>query len=114
HEIVKIDDIYTFTFGTVTVNVQVQPWHSEDVLVKVYAYVGTEGSVNAELAAKLLEINTRIPIGAFGVAFDGQPVFSYTLTGENLDLNEFTAAVQMVAMTADEYDEMVKQETVLA
>ncbi|NJO01923.1 MAG: YbjN domain-containing protein [Bacteroidia bacterium] len=109
YEIVKIDDFYTFTFGTITVTVQVLPWHSEDVLVKVYSYLGDEEmELSQEMKDELLRLNATIPFGGFGVTFEGQPMFSYSLAGANLDMNEFQAAVQMVAKTADEYDELVK------
>ncbi|NJL14189.1 MAG: YbjN domain-containing protein [Microscillaceae bacterium] len=113
YEIVKIDDFYTFTFGTITVTVQVLPWHSEDVLVKVYSYLGDEDSeVTVDTRDELMRLNANIPFGSFGVTFEGQPIFTYSLAGKNLDLNEFQAAVQMVAKTADEYDELIKGEEV--
>jgi hypothetical protein len=111
YEIVKIDDFYTFTFGSVTVTVQVLPWHSEDVLVKVYAYLGDEDvEIDQETKDELLRANSNITFGGFGVTFEGQPIFSYSLAGKNLDLNEFQAAVQMVAKTADEYGEVESAE----
>jgi hypothetical protein len=109
HEIVKIDDFYTFTFGTITVTIQVLPWHSEDVLVRVYSYVGEEGvEVSNELRDELLRLNATIPFGSFGINFEKQAIFSYSLPGANLDYNEFEAAVQMVAKISDEYDEIIK------
>lgn len=109
HEVVKIDDFYTFTFGSITVTVQVLPWHSEDVLVKVYSYLGEDDAqLPADLASELLRLNATIPFGGFGLTFEGQAVFSYSLAGANVDANEFQAAVQMVAKTADDYDEYVK------
>lgn len=115
YEIVKIDDFYTFTFGSITVTVQVLPWHSDDCLVKVYSYLGDENTqVSADLRDELLRLNATIPFGSFGVTFEGQPVFSYSLAGANLDLNEFEAAVQMVAKTADEYDEILKSKELVA
>lgn len=113
YEIVKIDDFYTFTFGSITVTVQVLPWHSEDVLVKVYSYLGDEDSaLSAEMQEELLRMNANIPFGSFGITFEKQPIFSYSLAGANLDLNEFQAAVQMVAKTADEYSDLGKAEEV--
>ena len=113
YEIVKIDDFFTFTFGSVTVTVQVLPWHSEDVLVKVYSYLGDEeSSLNQEMKDELLRMNANIPFGGFGVTFEDQPIFSYSLAGANLDMNEFQAAVQMVAKTADEFDEMIKAQAI--
>lgn len=115
HEIVKIDDFYTFTFGTITVTIQVLPWHSEDVIVKVYSYVGEENQeVGAETRDELLRLNASIPFGSFGVNFEKQAIFSYSLPGANLDYNEFEAAVQMVAKIADEYDEAVKNALAVA
>ncbi|HAS40570.1 MAG TPA: hypothetical protein DCS93_08825, partial [Microscillaceae bacterium] len=54
YEIVKIDDFYTFTFGTVTVTIQVLPWHSDDVLVKVYSYLAEDVEVTSGLTEELL------------------------------------------------------------
>jgi hypothetical protein len=109
YEVVKIDDFYTFTFGTVTVTVQILPWHSEDVIVKVYSFLGDEDTeISSETANELLRQNATLPFGSFGVTFEKQPMFTYSLAGANLDMNEFQAAVQMVAKTADEYDEFVK------
>jgi len=118
HEVMKVDDFYTFSFGSITVTVQVLPWHSEDVLIKVYSYLGESKldidastdkvQLPADLASELLRLNATIPFGSFGITFEGQAVFSYSLAGANLDMNEFQAAVQMVAKTADDYDEYVK------
>lgn len=109
HEVVKIDDFYSFSFGSVSVTVQVLPWHSEDVLIKVYSYLGEDDvELPADLASELLRLNANIPFGSFGLTFEGQAVFSYSLAGANVDMNEFQAAVQMVAKTADDYDEYVK------
>lgn len=115
YEIAVVYDCHTFTFGTVTVTIEVLPWHSEDVLVKVYSYLGNkEGEEVIELSQEqkdeFLRLNANIPFGSFGLTFEQQAVFSYSLAGKNLDLNEFQAAVQMVAKTADEYDEMIKGE----
>lgn len=109
YEIVKIDDFYTFTFGTVTVTIQVLPWHSDDVLVKVYSYLAEDVEISSDLTEELLRLNANIPFGGFGLAFDGTVSFSYSLAGKNLDLNEFEAAVQMVAKTADEYDDLIQE-----
>lgn len=114
YEYAQLEDIYTFTFGTISVTVEVLPWHSEDVLVKVYSYLGNvQGeedpkTVSSEVAQELMNLNASIAFGAFGITFEKQAMFSYALAGKNIDLNEFQAAVQMVAMTADEYDELIK------
>lgn len=108
HEIVEVDGIYSFSFGTVTVCIRVVPWHSEDVLVSVFSYLAEEVTLTPTLCEELLHLNATIPFGGFGYSF-GSVVFTYSLAAANIDFNEFTAAVQTVAYIADEYDEMVKE-----
>ncbi len=108
HEITRLEDTYSFSFGTISVNVRVIGWHSEDVLVEVYSYLAEEVKLTPELAEELLHLNATTHFGSFGVTFDKAVVFSYSLAGANIDLNEFTAAVATVATVADSYDEAVK------
>jgi len=105
-ELIRIDDQYTFSFGTVTVNIVVIPWHSEDVLVDVFSYVAEEVSLSNEELEEMLRLNATIPFGSFGLSMENSVKFSYALAGKNMDLNEFSAAVQNVAAIADQYDEM--------
>jgi hypothetical protein len=106
-EVIQVDDLYTFSFGSVTINIRVLPWHSEDVLVDVFSYVAENITLSQELAQELLHLNYTLHFGAFGLSLDSI-VFSYSLAGANLDFNEFLAAVQTVATVADEYDEQIK------
>ncbi|TAF64397.1 MAG: hypothetical protein EAZ55_11200 [Cytophagales bacterium] len=109
HEIVQVEGVYSFVFGTITVNIEVLPWHSEDVIVKVYSYLGENVLIDTATSEQLLHLNTNIPLGCFGVTFEKQAIFSYSLTGANIDRSEFEASVQIVAKVADEYDEVIKQ-----
>lgn len=108
-EIIEVDGIYSFVFGSISVNTRVLPWHTEDVLVEVYAYVAEEIELTPTLMEELLRLNATTHFGAFGVTFDNSVVFTYSLAGANLDLNEFTAAIQTVATVADSYDELIKE-----
>jgi Putative bacterial sensory transduction regulator len=110
HEIVKLDNTYSFSFGTVTVNIRVIGFHSEDVLVEVYSYLAQNIALKPEVAIELLRLNATQHFGSFGVTFDNTVTFSYSLAGANLDLNEFIAAVQTVASVSDAYDEMILAE----
>ena len=38
-DLTKVDNITSFSFGSATIQVMVVPWHSEDVLVKVFSYL---------------------------------------------------------------------------
>jgi hypothetical protein len=108
HELVEIDGMYSFSFGTVTVCIRVVPWHSDDALVSVFSYLADNVTMSPELSRELLHLNATIPFGGFGVSFESV-VFTYSLAAANIDFNEFSAAVQTVAYIADEYDEMVKE-----
>jgi hypothetical protein len=104
-EIVEMEEVVAFTFGSVTVNVQVVAWHKEDVLVDVYSYLTEESNLNAEEMEELLRLNATVPFGSFGISMEGSIKFSYSLTGKNMDFEEFSSAVQTVAVIADEFDE---------
>ncbi len=104
-EVIKIDDMYSFSFGTVTINMLVRPWHSEDVLVDVFSYLAEDVDLSKEQLDELLRLNATIPFGSFGLSLENSIKFQYTLAGKNIDLNEFSAAVQNIAAIADQYDE---------
>lgn len=104
-EYLKIDDLYSFSFGTVSVNIIVRPWHAEDVLVDVFCYIAEDVNLNQDQLEELLRMNATIPFGSFGLSMENSIKFSYTLAGKNMDLNEFSAAVQNIAAIADQYDE---------
>ncbi|CAG5084755.1 YbjN domain-containing protein [Parvicella tangerina] len=104
-EVIKIDDLYSFSFGTVTVNIIVRPWHSEDVLVDVFSYLAEEVELDKDQLEELLRMNATIPFGSFGISMENAIKFSYTLAGKNMDKNEFSAAIQNIAAIADQYDE---------
>ena len=107
-EIVKVDGLYAFTFGTVQIEIQVLSWHTEDVLVKVFSYVAEGIQLTKESAEDLLRLNSTTSFGSFGLTFENDVAFSYSLAGANLDFNEFAAAIQTVATIADEYDEKIQ------
>ncbi len=111
-ELVNIEGLYAFTYGTVQIEVQVLPWHSEDVLVKVFSYVAQEVTLTKELSEELLRLNATLSFGSFGITFDNAVIFSYSLAGTNIDFNEFSAAIQTVATIADEYDEKIQLQKV--
>jgi len=104
-EVIKIDDMYSFSFGTVTVNMMVRAWHSEDVLVDVFSYLADDVDLSKAQMDELLRMNATIPFGSFGLSMENAIKFQYTLAGKNIDLNEFSAAVQNIAAIADQYDE---------
>lgn len=109
YEVAKVENTYSFAFGTINVNIRVIGWHAEDVLVEVYSYLAEEVNLSPEMAEELLRLNASMHFGSFGITFDRAITYSYSLAGANLDFNEFMAAVQTVATVADSYDEMFKK-----
>jgi len=91
-ELVNVEGLYAFTHGTVQIEVQIIPWHAEDVLVKVFSYLAHDVNITKETAEELLHLNSTIPFGSFGITFDKAVLFSYSLAGANMDFNEFSAA----------------------
>ncbi len=108
-DFVEVDGILSFTYGSVTVNVEVVPWHRDDVLVKVFSYLAENAQLSDDLMRTLLEMNARFPLGAFAVSMGDSVMYRYSIAGANLDLNEFVAAVYTVATVADSYDEFVRE-----
>ena len=98
----------SFTFGSATVNVTVVPWHSGDVLVKVFSYLAD--NVKAKKAAvDFLRLNANVPLGSFSMVFDNTVMFSCSLPGAKLDSSELVGALQTVAAYADQYDDILKE-----
>jgi len=110
-ELIKINDIFSFQFGTVMVQARVVPYHTDDVLVEVFSYLAEKIKYNPQLGEKLLRLNATMHFGVFGITFDNSVVFNYSQAGSNLDYNEFLAAVQTVATVSDSYDEIIKEMT---
>lgn len=113
-ELGSVDGIVAFSFGSATVQIQVVPWHSKDVLVRVFSYLGPLGSPGPEDAAeKLLRLNATVPMGSFSLLFDRTVVFSCTLPGAHLDPEELLGALQTVGVWADQYDATIQEEEAL-
>ena len=112
-ELITLNDIYSFKFGTVMVQITILPFHSEDVLVEVFSYLAEKIKYTPELGEKLLRMNATLHFGAFGITYDDSVVFTYSLAGSNLDFNEFLAAVQSVATIADSHDELIKEMSII-
>ena len=107
-DLVRVDDLFSFSFGSATVQVTVAPWHSEDVLVRVFAYLA-EDLDPAAVAPALMKLNAQTPMGAFSFVFDNTVMFSCALPGAHLDKSELLAAIQTVAVYADQYDDILKE-----
>jgi hypothetical protein len=107
-DLVRVDDLVSFTFGSATIQVTVLPWHSEDVLVKVFSYLA-ENVDREKAAADFLRLNADLPLGSFSLVFDNTVMLSCSLPGAHLDRSELLGALQTVAAYADQYDDILKE-----
>lgn len=107
-DFVVFDD-YTFTIkrGSSQVMVQVRPYTEDDTSVEFIANVVYETNVTPDLMYYLLRKNTQLHFGGFGLLFDDTVIFSYSIAGKNLDENEFSTALNSVAIIADYYDDEI-------
>lgn len=110
-DIVRVDDMISFTFGSATVQVKVVPWHSQDALVKVFSYLA-ENVDPAKTAPQLLRMNADLPLGAFSLVFENTVMLSCALPGANLDKSELLGALQTVAAYADHYDDLLREKRI--
>lgn len=109
-DLTMVDDLASFSFGSATVHIQVIPWHTEDVLVRVFSYLAENADpTSGELGEKLLRLNATAPMGAFSLVFDRTIMFSCALPGSHLDPNELLGAMQTVAAYADQYDDLLQE-----
>ncbi len=95
--------------GSTIVYVAIIPWE-DDALVNVFAFVVSGATVTPELMEFLLEENHVLRFGAFSLDGEGNIIFRHSLIGSTLDKKELEAAVYAVALTADQYDDIIASE----
>ncbi len=79
-DLTRVDDLVQFEFGSATIQVTVKPWHSEDVIVKVFSYLAED--VDGERAAvDFMRLNAELPLGAFSLVFDNTVMLSCSIPG---------------------------------
>ena len=105
-DLTRVDDLTQFTFGSATIQVMVKPWHSEDVLVKVFSYLA-ENVDGKRAAVDFMRLNAELPLGAFSLVFDNTVMLSCSIPGASLDRSELLGALQTVAVYADQYDDII-------
>lgn len=103
----EIDDRFLIVEGSAVVQIIVRPWYDGDSVVDIFSFVVEGADITPELTNFLLRKNATLHFGAFGLTFDNTVIFSYSLAGSNLDLNELKAALQTVATISDYYDDQI-------
>ena len=108
-DLTKVDNITSFSFGSATIQVMVVPWHSEDVLIKIFSYLA-ENVDSCKVAGDFFRMNADLPLGRFSLIFDNTVMLSCSLPAANLDRDAFAGALQTVAAYADQYDDILMEQ----
>jgi hypothetical protein len=104
----KVEErLYVVKQGSAFVMIVVLPAKGGRAIVRLAAQVVTGIEMTGALALKLLKLNSRLRFGAFGYQEEGRVVtLSHSvLGGKTLDAAEILAALEDIALLADEFDD---------
>jgi len=101
------DDGFWVSEGSTFVYVRVLEWGKDDAVVRCLSWVTTGTKLTPELMQYLLNTNSRFIFGAFSIDDDGSITFKHSIIASTMDKNEFKAAIKVVALSADEYDDEI-------
>lgn len=98
-------DFYV-SYGTTVLEIAVEEYGPEDSAVRVTSYCVQGVEVEEELLRGLLELNHRLPFGAFALV-ERDLFFTYTVFGSSLERRSLLGAIAAVANVADDYDDRI-------
>ncbi|HEY9837947.1 MAG TPA: YbjN domain-containing protein [Vampirovibrionales bacterium] len=93
--------------GSALVEVLILPWGEEDSVINTRAYVVTGTELTADLMRFLLEQNSNMIFGAFGIDAKGDILFEHSIVGSTCDKKELESSVNAVLEVSDEYDDQL-------
>lgn len=80
--------------------------HEDEALVRLTTVIGSAESLSKVRLQAALELNARLPHGAFAVR-SGELVMTETLPLVDADAAELEASLRYLAITADRYEEQL-------
>lgn len=89
------------------VEVLIYPWEDDDTIINTRSYVVKGVEITQELMRFLLQENTQMYFGAFGIDDAGNILFEHSIVGSTCDKKELEASVKAVLEIADEYDDLI-------
>ena len=101
------DGSFTISRGSTQVMIVVRPFTINDSCVECISNVVAGATISNELMRFLLRKNAELHFGSFGLLFDDTIIFSNSLSGINLDVNELKTSLNAVAVIADYYDDII-------
>lgn len=99
--------MFTVQEGSAVVGITVRPWHDDDVAVEFTSQLVNGAAINEATMRWLLEKNSELHFGAFGLLFDDTILYSHSVPGTLLNAGTFAATVRTVAAIADHYDDEI-------
>lgn len=93
--------------GSALVEVLILPWGEEDSVINTRAYVVTGAALTSDLMRFLLEQNSNMIFGAFGIDAKGDILFEHSIVGSTCDKKELESSVNAVLEVSDEYDDQL-------
>ncbi|HEX2850212.1 MAG TPA: YbjN domain-containing protein, partial [Acidimicrobiales bacterium] len=103
------DGDYVFRYQSATVFVAPRAAPNGVVVLRVFAITNVGVNVGPELALFLARLNFSLAFGRFTLDVEHQAVwFDETLLGDKADDEELEFAIEVVASTADEWDDRIK------
>lgn len=102
-------DEYKFTVehGSTVVMIAIRSFTEEEACIECFAQVVTGCTINPSLMSYLLRKNAELHFGAFGMLFDHTVTFSHSITGSDMNEDEFLNSLKVVALISDYYDDRI-------
>ncbi len=96
---------FGISMGSAYAQTVVYPWGDDDATIRTLAWVLTGAETTPELTRYLLEANTGMMFGAFGMDEVGDVLFQSTILAATCDKEELRATIMAVIRTADRMDD---------
>lgn len=114
-EMLSLDEYGDFglIFGSAQVYLSVQAWDDYECGVHIWTPLIDEVEISSTLMEYLLNENSELPFGGFGVAPKGSDGEEYIILEENLvgtsiTKNELRLTIGLLGRMADHYDDEIK------
>lgn len=106
------DGHYAIRKGTAVVLIYPVEWKSYTLVQLISPVVQDITHLNPDFAFFLAEQNNKLIFGKFSLDIPNKTVwFEHVLLGDFLDHDEFLVALEMVALTSDQYDEHIAEQS---
>lgn len=86
------------------------PWAEDQTIVRIWSITNVGVRVDPELTKFLVTENGKVVFGGFSLD-ESKPavLFAHTLLGDFLQKKELEVAIAAVVVTANQYDDMIKE-----